>query len=149
MVLKAEAVYTRNKLFNVTRLTDADGLVEQDLLDYIVGLEWSFPQETRFNLQLFQRYFPNHDPDMVQDKTESGISVLLSTQAFNPRIEPELLLIHSLNRDDWSAQLKLNWRPDGNWQLTAGADIFSGPATALFGQFDNQDRLYTEVRYSF
>ena len=149
VVLKAEAVYTRDKLFTVTRLSDADGLVQQDLLDYIVGLEWSFPKETRFNLQLFQRWFPNHDPDMVQDRTESGVSILLSTKAFHPRIEPELLLIHSLNREDWSAQFKVTWQPDGNWQLAAGADVFSGPPTGLFGEFDNQDRVYTEVRYNF
>jgi len=149
MVLKAEAVYTTDKLFSVSRLSDADGLVQQDLLDYIVGLEWSFPQETRFNLQFYQRWFPNHDPDIGPKKTESGFTVLLSTQALNPKIEPELLLIHSLNRDDWLAKFKVTWRPGGNWQLRAGADIFSGPATSLFGEFDNQDRVYTEVRYSF
>ncbi len=149
MVLKAEAVYTQDKLFSVSRLSDADGLVQQDFLDYIVGLDWSFPQETRFNLQFYQRYFPNHDPDIGPDKSESGVTLLLSTQAFHSKIEPEMLLIHSLNRDDWLAELKLTWRVNGNWQVRGGADIFSGPATGLFGEFDNQDRVYTEVRYTF
>jgi hypothetical protein len=149
MVLKTEAVYTTDKLFSVTRPSDADGLVQQDLLDYIVGLEWSFPQETRFNLQFFQRWFPNHDAGVGPEETESGFTVLFSTQALRPRIEPEFLLIRSLNRDDWSVQLKVTWRLDGNWQLRAGADVFSGPMTGLLGQFDNQDRVYTEVRYTF
>ncbi|MGA7178248.1 MAG: DUF1302 family protein [Thiobacillaceae bacterium] len=149
MVLKAEAVYTQDKLFSVTNPSSADGLVQQDFLDYIVGLEWSFPQETRFNVQLYQRWFPDHNPSLMLDKTESGISVLLSTKALHPRIEPELLLIHSLNRNDWLAEPKVTWQLDGNWQLRAGADIFSGPSTGLFGEFDNQDRVYTEVRYTF
>lgn len=149
MVLKAEAIYTKDKLFSTTSATDADGLVKQNMLDYIVGLEWSFPQETRFNVQFFQRWLPHHNADIVPDKTESGISLLLSTQALHPRLEPEMLLVRSLNRDDWSAQFKLTWKLDGNWRLAAGADIFEGPATGLFGGFDNKDRVYTEVRYSF
>lgn len=149
MVLKAEAVYTLDRLFYTGDTLDADGLVKQDLLDSIVGLEWSFPQETRVNLQLFNRWFPDHDADMVQDQSESGVSLLLSTQALHPRLEPELLLISSLNRSDWSAQFKLGWRLDGNWRLGAGVDIFEGSPDGLFGFYDDKDRVYTEVRYSF
>lgn len=149
MVLKAEAVYTRDKRFSTLDLLDADGLVKQNFLDYIVGLEWSFPQETRFNLQLFQRWFPDHDPGIVPGTTESGVSLLLSTQALHPRLEPELLLISSLNRADWLAQFKLTWKMDGNWRLATGVDIFEGPVNSLFGTYDDNDRVYTEVRYSF
>ena len=149
MVLKAEAIYTRGKLFNTLNPSDVDGLVKQNIFDYIVGLEWSFPQETRFNAQLFQRRFFNHDAFIVPDKTESGLSFLLSTQAFHPKLEPEMLLVRSLNRNDWSAQFKLTWKPDGHWRLGAGVDIFQGPATGLFGSFNDKDRVYTEVRYSF
>ncbi|MBU1690924.1 MAG: hypothetical protein KJ958_02045 [Gammaproteobacteria bacterium] len=149
MVLKAEAIYTKDKLFNTTSATDADGLVKQNILDYIVGLEWSFPQETRFNAQFFQRWFPGHDAGIVPDKTESGISLLFSTQALHPKLEPKLLLIRSLNREDWAAQFKLTWKLDGNWRLATGVDIFTGPPTGLFGAFDDKDRVYTEVRYSF
>lgn len=149
MVLKAEAVYTRDKLFNTFDSTDADGLVKQNIFDYIVGLEWSLPQETRFNVQLFQRWFTNHDVGIVPEKTESGVSLLLSTQALHPRLEPEMLLISSLDRRDWSAQFKLTWKLDGQWRLATGVDIFEGPANGLFGTFDEKDRVYTEVRYSF
>lgn len=149
MVLKAEAVYTMDKLFNVSRPTDSDGLVKQELLDYIVGLEWSFPEETRFNMQLYQRWFPNHDPDIGPESTESGFSLLYSTQAWHPRLESEMLFIRSLNRNDWLAQIKATWRFDGNWQLAFGADVFGGSSGGLFGRFGEKDRLYTEVRYSF
>lgn len=149
MVLKAEAVYTRDKLFSTLDLTDNDGLVKQNFLDYIVGLEWSFPEETRFNVQLFQRWFTNHDAGIVPDTTESGVSLLFGTQALHPRLEPELLLISSLNRADWLAQFKLTWKADGNWRLAAGVDVFEGGTYGLFGNFDKNDRVYTEVRYSF
>ena len=149
MLLKAEAVYTRDKLFSTLDLADADGLVKQNIFDYVVGLEWSFPQDTRLNVQFFQRIFPDHDANIVPDKTESGVSLLLSTQALHPKLEPEMLLVRSLNRDDWLAQFKLTWKLDGNWRLVTGVDIFDGSANGLFGAFDDKDRVYTEVRYSF
>jgi hypothetical protein len=149
MVLKGEAVYTMDRLFTTLDPLAANGLVEQDTLDYIVALEWSFPEETRLNVQFFQRWFPDHVSGLVPDRTESAMSLLVSTQALHPRLEPEMLLASSLNRTDWSAQLKVNWRLDGNWRLAAGVDIFDGPADGLFGQYDDNDRVYTEVRYTF
>lgn len=148
-VLKGEAVYTLDRWFSINDFTDADGVVEQDVLDYIVGLEFSYPQETRLNLQFFQRRFPDHDARMIPDNSESGVSVLLSTQAIASTIESELLLIRSLNRSDWSAQAKLTWEFKEDWRLVGGVDVFDGPATGLFGQYDDNDRVYTEIRYSF
>lgn len=149
MVLKAEAVYTRDKLFSTTDAPYTDGLVKQNILDYIVGLEWSLPEETRFNAQLYQRRFFNYAPGVVPDKNESGFSLLFSTQGLHPRLEPELFLVHSLNRNDWLARFKMTWKPGGNWRLVGGIDVFGGPPTGLFGAFDSKDRAYTEARYNF
>ncbi len=149
MVLKAEALYTRDRLISTLDPLDADGLVKQNIFDYIVGLEWSFPQETRFNVQFFQRWFPDYDPNIVPDKLTSGVSVLLSTQALHPKLEPEILLISSLNRVDWMAQFKLTWKPGGNWGLTTGLAFFGGNGNGLFGNYNNNDQVYTTLRYSF
>ena len=37
----------------------------------------------------------------------------------------------------------------GRGRLAIGVDIFEGPADGLFGFYDDKDRVYTEVRYSF
>jgi len=147
MVLKAEAVYSAGKQMNVTNPADPDGLVRQNVLDYIVGLEWSFPEETRFNAQFYQRRIPDRDPTLVQNRTESGLSLMYSTQALHPRLEPKVLLIHSLDRRDWLAQFKLTWNMDGHWRWAFGADVFGG--RGLMGQYDAKDRIYSELRYSF
>jgi hypothetical protein len=150
MVLKAEALYSRDKLISTLDPLDIDGLVKQNIFDYIVGLEWSFPQETRFNVQFFQRWFPDYNPDIVADELNSGVSVLLSTQALHPKLEPEILLLSSLNRVDWMAQFKLAWKPGGNWRVESGLAFFRGSAgSGLFGNYDNNDQIYTNVRYSF
>jgi hypothetical protein len=74
--------------------------------------------------------------------------VLLSGKV-TPKVEPSLMVIQSLNRDDRMTRLRVNWYPQSRWRLAAGIDVFDGPPTGLFGRFDNRDRVYLEARYSF
>jgi hypothetical protein len=148
MVLKGELVYTNGRKFNVTRLNQADGLVEQNTLDYALGLDFPLAGDTRLNVQFLQRVFFAHDPDIIPDKTENAATVLLSGK-LTSRLEAQALLIHSLNRSDWMFRPRLAWSFERNWRLLFGADIFGGPPTGVFGRFDQNDRVYTEIRYTF
>ena len=148
LVVKAEAVYTQDRWFEVTRLSDADGVVRQDLLDYILGIEYPLPRQSRLNLQFFQRWFSDHDPAMIPDSLESGASVYATTH-LSDAVEAELLWIVGMNRGDWMARPKLEWTLSPNWRWVAGADFFNGASDGLFGRYANKDRLYTEVRFTF
>lgn len=149
LVLKAEAVYTRGRGLTVLRLADADGLARQNTLDWALGLDFALPAETRLNLQLFQSMITRHrDPDLIQDKYENGYSVLINGK-LAPRWEAEVLWVASLNRNDWMLRPKLNWMFEKNWRLVLGADVFHGPDLGYFGRYRAQDRVYTELRYSY
>lgn len=147
-VLKAEAVYTYGRRYNVINLTDSDGVVKQNTLDWAIGLDFNPGADTRLNTQFFQRVYFDHDPDINFDQFENGFSVLLHHD-FPRKWEAEVLLISSLNRRDWLLRPKVAWRFQPNWRLTMGLDIFDGPTTGIFGQYDAQDRVYTEVKYDF
>ena len=146
-VAKAEAIYTSGRKHNVTRLTAPDGLVPQDTLDYVIGLDFTFGQTTRLNLQYFERVFRDYDEDLLQDRREGGITLLLGGKL--GVLEPELLVIQSVNRRDRLVRTKVGWSPSTNWRLTLGVDVFTGPVTGFFGRFDDNDRAYAELRYDF
>ena len=148
VVLKGEMVYTRGRQFAVLRATDTNGVVPQNTLDWALGLDFTLPAETRFNVQLFQRQYHSHDPDLVADANENGYSLLLNHK-FTDKLEAQAMWIASLNRTDWLFRPRVTWGFERNWRLAVGADIFKGPAYGLFGRYDRQDRVYSEVRYSF
>lgn len=148
-VLKSEAVYTWDRYFEVTDTGNADGAVRQNFLDYIVSAEIPLPRESRINLQFFQRVFTSHDKDIIPRKVETGASFFVSTKILDEKVEPELLTIHSLNRLDYMARFKVNWYFAKNWRFVAGTAIFGGKQLGFFGRFDNRDRVFTELRYSF
>ena len=148
-VLKGEAIYTWDRYFSVTNESDADGVVRQNFLDYILSAEIPLPMQSRINLQFFQRIFTNHDPAIVPSRVDNGVTLLASTKLFNDKVEPELLTIQSLNRLDWMTRFKVSWEFAQNWRLVTGTAFFGGKKLGLFGRFDQQDRVFTELRYTF
>jgi hypothetical protein len=148
-IFKGEGIYTMDRWFNVDLLSDPDGIVQKDMVDYVLGLERPLPKDSRINIQFFQRWFPSHDQSMFFNEFETGVSFYVSTKAFHENVEPEGLVIYSLTRNDSMIRLKLNWYLQENWRLTGGADFLSGDPLGLFGRFDHSDRIYYELRYSF
>ena len=148
ILVKAEAIYTIDRLFSNTDLSDLNGVVRQDTLDYVIGLERTIIDGTRLNFQFFQRWYTNHDSDIVFDDLESGASFYVSRE-FGSKIEAELLLVSSFNRSDWMARPKITWDLSNNWWVALGADIFGGQEVAAFGRFDDSDRIYGQARYTF
>jgi hypothetical protein len=147
-VFKAELVYTNGRGYNVLRPTDDDGIVRQNTLDVIAGLDFSLPADTRLNVQLFNRTFFDHDPDIVPKRNEPGASLLVNHK-LSDRLQAEVLYISSLVRSDYMVRPRVIYDVARNWLLIGGLDIFGGPPLGFFGQFANRDRVYAQVRYSF
>jgi len=148
VVLKGEAVYTRGRSFTTLNAMDSDGVTPQNTVDWAAGLDFTLPAESRLNVQIFQRQYFNYDSDIISDKRENGYSLLFNTKILN-NWEAQITFISSTNRTDWLFRPRVTWTFERNWRLLVGADIFKGPPTSLFGQYDQKDRVYSEVRYSF
>lgn len=147
-VFKLESVYTTGRDYNVDRVDAVNGLVRQNTLDYIVAADVPLPQDTRLNAQFFQRVFFNYDRDTGSHRTESDVSFLLSRQ-LTSTVTPEILFVTSVNRSDWMIRPKVTWVFAKNWRLVGGADFFGGSPNGYFGRYDDKDRAYVELRYSF
>jgi hypothetical protein len=148
-LLKGEAIYTLDRRYIVDNLNDVDGVEKQNTLDYVIGLDYTTANGTDLNFQFFQRWYTDHDSDILYDEFENGASFYASKE-LTSTLEGELLFISSLNREDWMFRPQLTWDLTGNWWISAGADIFGGERKGLIGgRFDDSDRVYGNVRYAF
>ncbi|MER2539454.1 MAG: DUF1302 family protein [Azonexus sp.] len=148
IVLKGETVYTKGRSFTSLNSMDSDGVAQQNTVDWAAGLDFTLPAESRLNVQVFQRQFMNYDPYNIADKRENGYSLLLNSKFFS-NWEAQALFISSANRSDWLFRPRAIWSFERNWRMVVGADIFNGPPMGMFGRYNQQDRVYSEVRYSF
>lgn len=146
-LLKGEAIYTVGRNFSTLSLADGDGVVAQNYLDYIVAVEVPFDNDMRVNAQLYQRRFNNHDANIIPRKVESGGTLFWSGKW--GKVEPQVLFIHSLNRSDYLVRPKVVWNFAKEWRGVVGVDVFGGGNNGLFGQYDQKDRVYAELRKTF
>ncbi len=99
--------------------------------------------------QVFVRYIQNWDKTMIEKEHSGFITLLVSTDFMNDKLKPEMIAL--MNYSDGSSMLrpKVSYEFSDNTLGRLGLDVFSGDATDFFGQFNDNDRVYAEVEYTF
>ena len=67
----------------------------------------------------------------------------------NETLKPDLLILYDANDGVFLIRPKAAYDLTDKIKLTLGADIIEGEAKGLIGQFNNNDRIYFETKYSF
>lgn len=149
VIFKGEFIYNNSKNFLVNDLTDIDGVVKKDFLDYLIGIDYTFFEKVDFNVQFMQRIIFNYDANMADNEMATSFSIWLKTGFFDNTLEPELFFVTSLRKSDSMFRPKISYKFKGKWTAVLGMDVFYGRSDGAFGQFDNKDRAYLELRYDF
>ena len=149
VIFKGEFVYNQGKYFLVNDLTDSDGVVKKDFLDYLIGMDYTFFEKIDFNVQFMQRIIFNYADTIVDDEMKTSFSCWFKTGFFDNRLEPELFFVSSLRETDLMFSPKVSYKFKDNWTAAVGVDVFRGISDGEFGQFDAKDRTYIELRYDF
>ncbi len=59
-------------------------------------------------------------------------------------------MFYSPTDDDSYLRPAISYRVDDNWDIDAGANVFSGTDPYTFwGQFNKNDNIYSRLRFSF
>jgi hypothetical protein len=148
-ILRGELVYTLGLPLETAAPSDGDGLASRDVLDYVAGLSFGLEEETRLDLELFQRYILDHDEALVEERVSSGALVQVSTRWLSPKVVPELLYVHRFDDGDWNLQARIIWELASNWRVIGGVQDYGGPSDSTLGRYDATGRVFGEVRYSF
>jgi hypothetical protein len=148
-VLRGEAVYASGQGYSLADLTLPQIVVLRSTLDYILSVEFSLPNDTRLNVQGFQRvYYDGGGSDLAIRSDGFGASLFLSTK-LSSAFEAQILWIQNFKDAGGLIRPRLNWTPGKNTTVGFGVDIFTGPSDGYFGRYSNRDRVYTEVRLDF
>jgi hypothetical protein len=59
-------------------------------------------------------------------------------------------IMYGINEQEFLIRPSVHYNISDSTNITIGADVFEGgDENTLFGQFDDKDRLYVELKYSF
>ncbi len=150
IILKGEFIYNNGKYFSVLDKNDMDGVVKRDYIDYLLGIDYTLFERVDLNVQFMQRVISDYEPTIFREAhISSSASIWLKTGFLENTIEPEIFFVSDLKERDMMVRPRVNFKFRENWQTRIGADIFGGGDEGIFGQFNNRDRIYGEVRYDF
>jgi len=150
VVFKGEFVYSWKKYFQSTDPAVVDGIDPKGYLDALLGADYAFENKLSATLQLGQRVIRDYTSDLFQQKpSRTTITIWLKRPFLDNRLEPELLLLEDLTTGDKMIRPKISYKLSPNWRLTLGADFFGGPSDGIFGEFDDRNRIYEELRVDF
>lgn len=148
-VARAELVYGGKQNYATTDPLAPEGVVSRETIDWIISADFVPFRDSRLNVQAFQRIYLNGGSDAVALKSGNfGASIQLTAKV-TPTIEPEILWIQTFGGGGSLVRPRVNWLAGRNLKVGVGVDIFSGDIDGFFGRYNNRDRVYTEVRYTF
>ncbi len=148
-VVRGELAAKIGKYFSVDDLTVPDMVVEKTLLSYALAFErdlWNIS----WLLQCVQGTILDYEDDITNDQVDSKISLQGSKTFMSETLNVTLFTLYGVNESEFSIRPSIEYDATDSVKVKAGADLFEGgEADTLIGQFDDKDRLYVELKYSF
>ena len=147
-VPRGEFSYYRGDHFSTADPYAREGITEKDYVYYMIGTDHTRSTQL-FNVQFIQKVILHYDEAIYEDRVQNNASFWWQGKFINETLTPELLTIYDLDEDAWLIRPKITYSISDRLSLAGGFDIFSGPARSFLGQFDEDDRVYAKLKYSF
>jgi hypothetical protein len=125
--------------YAVDDLSEPDGWVERNDLQYAVGLDWA-RGDWFVNGQwiAFTRFGPSHS--IEHQRTRGFASLLVRATFLAETVIPQLFVLYGVDEREALLRPSIEWRVTDRLSLTVGADLFSGPRDGLLGQYAHERR---------
>ena len=146
-VLRGEGAYYNGKYFNSEDSTLTDGTVKKNYIHYLVGVDYTL-WDIRLSSQFIQQAILDYDKHIKNDEFENTMTVLASKDFLRETLRLELFSYIGLNNSDALIRPKITYDLADGFELLLGANIFLG-SEGRFGQYDDNDMVYTKIKYSF
>lgn len=146
-VLRGEGAYYQGKYFNTADPMARESVVEKDYLHYLVGTDFTF-MDWNLSMQFIQQAIMDYD-DYIDDDQYSNMATLLAARDFwNETLNVSLFMYYDINNGASLIRPKITYDLADGFEVLFGANIFTG-TTGMFGQFNDNDMVYTKIKFSF
>lgn len=157
-VFNAEAAYVDGKVFGARfgdGLNVTQGEIQSDYVKYAVGMDLYF-LGMDVSPAVIQQYILDYQSAIIQDKIDTVGALFVRKEFIHNLWSGNLLVIYFFNDKDWLIRPRTFYNITDRLRLSFGVDIFEGKiGTGLPGEFhfvgffDNNDRIFWDITYSF
>ena len=146
-VMRGEGAYYHGKYFNSENPTLADATIEKNYLHYLVGVDYTL-WDIKLSSQFIQQAILDYDEHIKNNEFDNTMTFLARKSFMRETLRFELFSYIGLNNSDALIRPKIIYDLADGFELLLGANVFVGNE-GNFGKYDNNDMLYTKIKYSF
>lgn len=150
LIVRGEGAYYNGKNFSDKPgpLPSDVSTVEKDFINYMVGLDYSLAGIT-LGTQFIQEIILDYEDTIVlNDEFKSTMTFVMAKSFLNETLMLEFFSYVGLTSEDALLRPKATYDLADGLEWIVGADIFIGDS-GDFGQYDDNDLVYTKIKYSF
>lgn len=148
-VVRGELAVKIGKYLSVDDVTVPDMAVEKTLLNYALAFERDL-FDISWLLQFFQDAVLDYDEAISRDEVDTKLTLRGSKTNERETLEFVLSVGYGVNESEFLIRPSLGYDLNDSTKIKVGVDLFEGgDEDTLFGQFDEKDRVYLELKYSF
>jgi len=140
---------SRHLTLNEQQQVTGAGIRSSPELSSVLGLDYQGISDVLISGQWFQSHLTDYLSDIIRDRTEHTVSLLYEHKLANETWTLRTLWLHSLNEDDGLIRPRISWNASSNLDIWLGSDYFYGSGQGLYGQFDQQDRVFIGLELGF
>ena len=146
-VLRGELAVNIGESINRNGMTALTSVGTETTVNGSLGLDYN-KNNWRISPQFFIRYLPGWDNTVAEDQASGFFSLMVSTDYMNEKLKPEIIGLYDWADGSWMLRPKLSYEFSDQIVARVGADMFGG-SNGFFGQFNKNDRVYSELEYTF
>ncbi len=146
-VLRGEGAYYQGKYFNTTDPMAKEAVVKKDYLHYLIGLDYTL-MDWHLSGQFIQQAILSYDQAIDNDEYSNMATFLATKDYLNETLNVSFFMYYDFNNNASLIRPKITYDLADGFGVLLGANIFTGDS-GMFGQFNNNDMVYTQIKYSF
>lgn len=150
-LFKGELAYKIDRSFNRKDLTKGDGLVEKDVLDAALGVEYDANGSWLAVLEISNQMILNHDGEIAGvHRNETALYFSWSKDFLNQTLTPEYTCFHQFRDHDSIHRFQIEYDIDDYWTFEFDLTLFDiRSRTSPLSIFKNSHRVAARLEVSF
>ena len=146
-IVRGEGAYYNGKYFNTIDPRAVDSVVEKDFVYYVLGLDYT-AFEIHMSAQFVQQAILDYEK-MIDNDEYANMATFLATRDFmNETLNLSYFMYYDFNNQAALIRPKVTYDLADGFEVLLGANIFTG-SEGMFGRYENNDMIFTKIRYSF
>lgn len=146
-VVRGEGAFYTGKHFATNSTSLASVFVEKNYFHYLLGLDFTL-WDIHMSSQFIQQMILDYETTIIADERENTLTFLATRDFLRETLHAELFAYIGLNNSDALIRPRIRYNLTDAFELLLGANIFLGDE-GRFGQYHENDMVYTKIKYSF